>query len=179
MAGEDVSGWGVAELGAFRERLLKEDERASGGVWYTPPELADFMTRFSIAPVLDRLADATDPASVLDVLALDPACGAGVFLVSAARLIANRYAGLIAKAEPTDWMVAHVMPEVLSECVFGVDIDPVAVDLAKSALWLEIDGVEPITFMDRNVICGDALDQDSPPKLEERLGSPPDLAEAS
>lgn len=179
MDGEDVSGWGVAELGAFRERLLTSDARKSGGVWYTPPAVADFMVRFSLDPVIDRLTEAEDPLDALQVLAVDPACGAGVFLVSGARLIARRYAALIAKAEPADWMVAQVMPEVMSECVFGVDIDPVAVDLAKSVLWLEIDGREPITFMDRNVIVGNVLDQDSPPKLEERLGSGVDLGVAS
>lgn len=177
MEGEDVSGWGVVELGAFRERLLTVEEQKAGGVFYTPPQVADFMVRFSIEPVIDRLADATDPDSALLVLAMDPACGAGVFLLSAARLIARRYAGLIAKAEPTPWMVTRVMPEVMSECVFGVDIDPVAVDLAKSALWLEIDGAEPITFMDRNVIVGNVLDGDQvPPKFTDRYGSAPDFA---
>lgn len=176
LAGEDLAGWGVAELGALRERLLDSKERESGGVWYTPPEVADFMTGFSLNPVIDRLADASDPESALMVLAVDPSCGAGVFLVSAARLIARRYAALIAKAEPTEWMIRHVMPEVMSECLFGIDIDPVAVDLAKSALWLEIDGAEPITFMDRNVICGNPLNNDIPPKLEELYGAPVDLA---
>lgn len=175
MAGEDVSDWGVAELGAFRERLLSAEDRASGGSWYTPPQVADFMTQFSIGPIIDRLAKVDDPGNALQVLAIDPSCGAGVFLVSAARLIAYRYAGLIAKAEPTEWMVRHVMPEVMSECVFGVDIDPVAVDLARSVLWLEIGGTEPVTFMDRNVICGDVLAQDLPPKFEELYGASPDF----
>lgn len=172
MAGADVSEWGVAELGAFRERLLSAEDRASGGSWYTPPHVADFMTRFSIGPIIDRLAKIDDPGNALQVLAIDPSCGAGVFLVSAARLIARRYAALIAGAEPTEWMVRHVMPEVMSECVFGVDIDPVAVDLARSALWLETGGTEPVTFMDRNVICGNVLAQDLPPKFEERYGKP-------
>lgn len=172
VAEEDVSEWDVMELGAFRERLLSEDARKAGGVFYTPPEVADFMNRFSIEPVMDRLESADDPSSVLDVVTIDPTCGAGVFLVSAARLIARRYASLIAGSEATDPMVRLVMPEVLSECVFGVDIDPVAVDLAKSVLWLEIGGTEPISFMDRNVIVGSVLDRDQiPPKLAERLGS--------
>lgn len=165
----DVRGWGVEELGAMRERLAPKEERDQKGLWYTPPPAADFMTRFSINPILDQLADIEDPGSALDVLALDPACGAGVFLVSAARLIARRYASLIARSEPTEWMVRHVMPEVLSECIFGIDRDPVAVDLARSVCWPEMGGTQPITFMDRNVICGNALDSDSPPKLEERL----------
>lgn len=177
----EVKGWGVEELGAMRERLASKEERDRSGLWYTPPPVADFMTSFSINPILDQLADIEDPENALQVLALDPACGAGVFLVSAACLIAHRYASLIARSEPTDWMVRHVMPEVLSECIFGIDRDPVAVDLAKSVCWLEIDGAEPITFMDRNIICGNPLDNDSPPKLEERRSSvaaePPQIAE--
>jgi hypothetical protein len=171
LADADVSSWGVEELGAMRERLASKEERDRSGLWYTPPAAADFMTSFSINPILDRLADIEDPGNALQVLALDPACGAGVFLVSAARLIAHRYASLIARSEPTEWMVRHVMPEVMSECIFGIDRDPVAVDLAKASLWLEIDGTEPIGFSDRNIICGNALADDSPPKLEERRSS--------
>lgn len=168
LTGVDFADWTVHELGAMRERLASKDERNKGGMWYTPPIVADSMVAFSIGQQLDRLSDHPDPGNVLQVLALDPSCGAGVFLVSAARLIAHRYAARIARREPAAWMVRQVMPEVLSECVFGIDRDPVAVDMAKSVCWLEMGGTQPIGFMDRNIICGNPLNNDSPPKLEER-----------
>jgi hypothetical protein len=94
--------------------------------------------------------------------------------VSAARRIAGRYAALILGAQPDESMVRLVLPEVMTECVFGLDIDPVAVTLAKSALWLETLGKEDITFMDRNVIVGNPLSGPGamPPKLEERYPTP-------
>lgn len=165
----DLAEWGAPEFGPTYEGLISAKKREQQGAWYTPPIVADSMVAFSIGPQLDRLADDPDPSNLLQVLALDPSCGAGIFLVSAARLIARRYAGQIAKTdEPTEWMVQTVMPEVMSECIFGIDIDPVAVDLAKSACWLEMCGTRPITFMDRNIICGNPLANETPPKLDER-----------
>lgn len=165
----DAAEWGAPEFGPIYENIISAKKRERLGAWYTPPIAAEAMVSFSIGPQLDRLAAHPDPGNVLQVLALDPSCGAGIFLVSAARFIARRYAGRIARTdEPTDWMIRTVMPEVMSECVFGIDIDPIAVELAKSACWLEMAGTQPITFMDRNIICGNALNNDSPPKLEER-----------
>jgi hypothetical protein len=177
---QDTRSWGAAELGAMRERLLSAGERKSGGIWYTPRETADFMVRFTIGAQLDRLANRDDPNSALQVLAVDPACGMGVFLVSAARLIARRYAALIFGCEPDDGMERLVMPEVMRECVFGLDIDPVAITLAKSVLWLETLGKEEITFMDRNVIVENPLSGPDamPPALEERYPTPTEAMEA-
>lgn len=175
LTSEDVSEWGVVELGLMRERLASKDERDKGGIWYTPPEVARSMVSFTIGGQIDQLlAKDPNPANVLQVLAYDPSCGAGVFLVEAARFMADRYASRLAEdagVEQQPWMTKWVMPQVLAESVFGIDRDPVAVDLAKSVLWLEIDGTEPITFMDRNVICGNPLNNDSPPALEERLAA--------
>ncbi|MCU1671061.1 MAG: putative type modification enzyme [Blastococcus sp.] len=175
LAGADVAGWGVEELGSARERLLTGEERDSGGVWYTPLPVAESMVELAVVPQLDRMSDHPDPGNVLQVLAMDPACGAGVFLVAAARRIAARYATRMAAhvgGEPTVALARWVMPEVLSECIFGLDVDPAAVDLARSVLWLETGGTVPITFMDRNVICGNPLQGDSPPRLEERIREP-------
>ena len=65
-----------------------------------------------------------------------------------------------------------MLPEVMTECVFGMDIDPVAVDLARAALWIEAGGEQHITFMDRNVVIVNPLSgpDAQPPKLAERLG---------
>jgi type I restriction-modification system DNA methylase subunit len=127
------------------------------------------MARVSIEPQMDRLSRHPDPGNVLQILAVDPSCGAGVFLVACARLIAHRYAERLF-GEASDLTVAIVMPEVLDQSIFGIDIDPVAVDLAKAALWFEISGEQPITFMDRNIIAGDALagPEVEPPRLRER-----------
>lgn len=171
----DVASWGVGELGEMRERLAAKDERESGGIWYTAPELAASMARFTLS--IDSCEPECElPGCALRVLALDPACGAGVFLVATAREIARRYGALATgRADPPAWAVRAVLPIVMTECVYGIDIDPVAVDLARAACWLAIGGTRPIDFMDANIVCGDPLAGDSPKALEDRLGDPDPL----
>lgn len=190
-----LEGWHVIDLGEIHQRLLEltpdrgRDGRVTAnrkglgrrdalGSWYTPPEVAEAMCRLSIGPQLDQLAAHPDPGNLLQVLAIDPACGAGVFLIEATRLIARRYAArLCGMSRPPELLVQAVKPQVMRECVFGVDIDPVAIDLAKTALWLEIEGREPFDFMDRNIIVGNALDDEMPPAFSERRGEPIDAEE--
>jgi type I restriction-modification system DNA methylase subunit len=168
-AGDDLAEWGAPEFGPIYEGIISARTREKLGAWYTPPIVAESMVSFTIGPQLDRFAAHPDPGNLLQVLALDPSCGAGIFLVSAARLIARRYAGRIGRTEePTAQMIRMVMPEVMSECIFGIDIDPIAVDMAKAACWLEMAGTQPIRFMDRNITCGNAMNNQTPPKLDER-----------
>lgn len=181
-----LEGWEVLDIGEVHQRLLELTlttgpdgrpqavreslgRRAEQGAWYTPPQIAAAMCRLSIGPQLERLEADPHPASVLDVLAIDPACGAGVFLLEAARLIASRFAARVSGTAPAP--PAHLraaLPVVMSECIFGIDLDPVAVDLAKAALWLETGGRVPFSFLDRNVICGNPLEGDEPPAFTER-----------
>jgi hypothetical protein len=185
-----LDGWHVPDLGEVHQRLLEltphraEDgtvsarrdslgRRDAQGSWYTPPEVAQAMCRLAIGPQLDHLDQHPDPGNLLQVLAIDPACGAGVFLIEAARLIAGRLAERVSGISPAPpEHLRHALPVVMRECVFGIDIDPVAVDLAKTALWLEVDGREPFAFMDRNVIVGNPLDLEQPPAFTERRGEP-------
>ena len=165
----DFAGWDTADLGTAREYLLSGGDRKKLGSWYTPPVVAEAMCRLSIGPQLERLAKSEDPADVLMVTAVDPACGAGVFLVAAARLITRAYCEReFGEAGPE--AVAAVMGEVAQECVYGMDIDPVAVELARFALWLECGGRPEPGWMDRNVCVVDSLSAPDavPPALAER-----------
>jgi hypothetical protein len=172
----DLSTWGAAELGALREQLLTGEDRDASGAWYTPPEVARPLTRAALSEITDlHLDDA--PADVLAVSVLDPACGGGVFLIAAARLLATAHAALLYGANgPAPLTVQAVMADVMRSCVYGIDTDPVAVDLAKSACWLETAGFTPITWLDNNIIIGNALNGDLPPVLADRLNSTGPLA---
>ncbi|MGW3410284.1 N-6 DNA methylase [Streptomyces sp. NPDC000888] len=191
-----LDDWHIDDLGTVNQLLLeltptvspsgkvtveRQDlgRRAALGSWYTPTEIADTMARLSLGPQLDRFAADPDPSAMFDVLPFDPACGAGVFLTASARYMAERIAARVTGTSPPP--PAHVraaLTAVLRDCVFGVDIDPVAVDLAKTACWLEINGRQPWTFMDRNIICGNTLEGDLPPAYVERTGPCPSLADA-
>jgi hypothetical protein len=166
----DVAGWDVNVLGALHEYLLTMDQRQRRGTWYTPIEAAEAVARLALDPQLQARTDPADPDRLLSVLACDPACGAGVFLVVSARIIAGRYAALLTNTDspPSPGLVRAVMPSVLYDCVFGIDLDPNAVLLSKLTLWLETDGRMPITLLDGNIICGDTLNGDEPPRLAER-----------
>lgn len=167
---------GQGEDGVIRARKESVGKRGEQGAWYTPPELAREMCRLTFGPQLDRLSEHPDPLNMLQILAIDPACGAGVFLLEAARLISGRFAGRLYGIDIGDVpepVIQAALPDVMRECIFGIDIDPVAVDLAKATLWLETGGREPFTFLDRNIICGNALDLDQPPAFTEKRGDPP------
>lgn len=172
--GADLTRWGAAELGTIREGLASKEDRAGGGIWYTPPDLAADMTRLALS-VTSYPPEYDAPGYTLRVLTLDPACGAGVFLVAAARDIAGRYAAACTGQDPAPaWAVRTVMPTVLAECVFGVDIDPVAVDLARAVCWLETGGAADPRFMDDNITVGDPLNDELPKRLADRLDTDPD-----
>jgi hypothetical protein len=176
LADEDMSGWGAEELGAMRERLLDAEsgKRAAQGSWYTPAGVAMPMSRMSIDLAIDKIIKPQEPHEILRVTAYDPACGCGVYLVAAARHIASRWLGLVGadlSGQDRERGTAMLLPGVMRECVYGVDRDPVAIAIARAVLWLAIDGAEPVTFMDRNVIAGNTLNGDEPPALNARHGA--------
>ncbi|GAA2418004.1 N-6 DNA methylase [Streptomyces mauvecolor] len=175
----DLNGlphWGAHELGGLREQLLPGEDRRESGAWYTPPDAARPLARAALSEITDLNLD-DDPAGVLAVTVLDPACGGGVFLIEAARLLATAYVALLyGTNRPARLTIQAVKADVMRSCIHGIDTDPVDVDLTKSALWLESGGVTPITWLDDNVFVGNALHGDCPPALAGRLNAPTPLA---
>jgi hypothetical protein len=175
LADQDVMCWGAVELGSMRERLLAgAGNRKAQGAWYTPDAVALPMSRLSLDLAIDRIIKPAQPHEILRVTAYDPACGCGVFLVAAARHLAARWVTLACGPLPAEALraaTAMVLPDVMRECVFGVDRDPVAVEISRAVLWLETGATEPFGFMDRNVTEGNSLAGDEPPALTEKHGA--------
>lgn len=184
-----LTGWQVADLGEVHQLLLEltpvtgrdgtvkavrrgQGRRDSSGAWYTPPEISAAMSRLSLGLTLEQRVADDDPGAVFDLAVIDPACGAGVLLIDAARYIADRLAARVSgQTPPPEVHVRAALPVVMTSCLYGVDIDPVAVDLTRTALWLEAGGRPPFGFMDRNVTVGDVLaspDENLPPAYVER-----------
>jgi type I restriction-modification system DNA methylase subunit len=159
-------------LGQTYEAMVAMAERKAGGIFYTPKPVAQFITTFALEQAV-RQIPGDDPSRVLRVVACDPSCGCGVFLVQAARLLATNYAGRLFGGQSNEAQVFAVMPTVVMWSIFGIDIDPVAVELARHAVSLETGGTLPPEALERHIVCGNPLDGDSPPAMEERLGNQP------
>ncbi|GAA2530955.1 Eco57I restriction-modification methylase domain-containing protein [Pilimelia columellifera] len=135
-------------------------ERKKSGSYYTPTALVDCLLDSTLNPLIDRAAAATDPqAALLALTVCDPACGSGHFLVGAARRIAKRLAAVrTGEAEPPPSAVREALREVVDRCVYGVDINPMAAELARISLWLEtLSPGAPLTFLDANIRVGNSL----------------------
>ena len=159
------------ELGVTYEAMLSAAARKKGGVTYTPEALAVPVAHIALEKALAQAGPTAD--DLLKLVVCDPACGAGIFLVVAARRLSREYAQRLCGEDPDDEKAAAVLPFVILRCIHGVDIDPVAVDLARLALSLETGGLLPPAALERHVIAGNTLAGDSPPAMEDRLGNPP------
>lgn len=136
------------------------NERKTTGSYYTPSSLVDCLLDTALDPVLDEACAKPDPeAAILDLAVVDPACGSGHFLVAAARRIAVRLARVRSGGlEPSPPEVQHALREVVSRCIYGVDINPMAVELCKVSLWMEaLEPGKPLSFLEGHIRCGNAL----------------------
>ena len=117
------------------------------------------LIKSALEPVLaDRLAAA--PANgrekaLLSIRVCDPACGSGHFLLAAARRMGKELARIrTGEDEPAPERVREAIRDVIGHCIYGVDKNPLAVDLCRVALWLESHvGDRPLTFLDRRIRC--------------------------
>lgn len=132
------------------------------GSYYTPDALVQELLRTALDPVVERTTTANpeDPvAALLQLAVLDPAVGSGHFLIAAAHHIADRVARLSAEdGNPAPEDHRRALRQVVSHCLYGVDRNPMALELARTALWLEAFTPEaPLSFIDHHLVCGDAL----------------------
>jgi hypothetical protein len=135
-------------------------QRKTTGSYYTPDSLVQALLASALDPVLERVqAEADDPAeALLSVKVLDPACGSGHFLLAAGRHIAARLARLRSGGTAGAEEYRHALRDVARSCLHGVDRNPMAVELAKVALWIEtVEPGKPLGFLDANLRAGDSL----------------------
>jgi hypothetical protein len=140
----------------------KGNARKLSGSYYTPDSLVQELIRSALDPVIAQTLAAHPQRPVQALLELsvcDPACGSGHFLLAAARRLAEEVARLSATdGNPLPADYRHALRDVVAHCIHGVDKNPLAVELARTALWLEAYTPErPLTFLDHHLRCGDAL----------------------
>jgi hypothetical protein len=137
-------------------------ERKLSGSYYTPDSLVQELLRSALDPVIERTIreNSQDPCSALLALKIiDPACGSGHFLLGAARRMADALARLEPDSDLSDEPLRrHALREVVRRCIYGVDRNPLSVELCKTALWIEtIEPGKPLSFLDAHIKCGDSL----------------------
>ncbi|GAA0270626.1 N-6 DNA methylase [Alteraurantiacibacter aestuarii] len=134
---------------------LKGNTRKTSGSYYTPDSLVQTLLDSALDPVLDRAEAEGGVEAILALRVIDPASGSGHFLLGAARRMATRVAQLRDSDAPD---YHRALRDVVSSCIYGVDRNPMAVELAKVALWIEsVSPGQPLGFLDANIRCGDAL----------------------
>ena len=148
--------------------LQPSEERRRSGSHYTPRALTEPIVRTTLKPILDRLrgeaAGSLHPSDILELKICDPAMGSGAFLVEACRQLGDvlrdawNAHGERPDIPPDEDDVLLARRMIAQRCLYGVDRNPVAVDLAKMSLWLVTLAREhPLTFVDHALRHGDSL----------------------
>ncbi len=139
-------------------------ERRRSGSHYTPRSLTSPIVEAALAPVLQQLGPEPTPEQILDLKICDPAMGSGAFLVEVCRqlgehlLDAWRRTNSLPPIPPDEDELLHARRVVAQRCLYGVDRNDMAVDLAKLSLWLATLAKEhPFTFLDHALRYGDSL----------------------
>jgi len=178
---------GVEQLGAVYERVLDYapapgetgvrlepvGRRKATGSFYTPRALTGYLVRRTLHPLVQNAA----PDAILSLRVLDLAMGSGAFLVEACRYLASSYETALVRtgdrsaADITPADRAEFRRTVAQRCLYGVDRNPMAVQLGRLSLWLATLAADrPLTFLDHNLRVGDSLVGAS---VEDVLRQPP------
>ncbi|MHC5895061.1 Eco57I restriction-modification methylase domain-containing protein [Nostoc sp.] len=144
--------------------LQPGEERRRSGSHYTPRALTEPIVKETLRPILEALGENPTPEQILELKICDLAMGSGAFLVESCRQLADK----LVEA----WNKQNVLPEipideepllyarrlVAQRCLYGVDKNPFAVNLAKLSLWLlTLAKSHPFTFLDHALKWGDSL----------------------
>ncbi|PIX98448.1 MAG: restriction endonuclease [Hydrogenophilales bacterium CG_4_10_14_3_um_filter_63_21] len=136
------------------------DQRAATGSHYTPDDLVQPLIKHSLDYLIADKLKAPDPEqALLDLRVADIACGSGHILLAAARRIATELAIVrTGEEQPSPSAFRAAIRDVIRHCIYGVDLNPLAVELCKVALWLEAHNPgEPLNFLDHHIKCGNAI----------------------
>jgi hypothetical protein len=174
----DYRNLGPEELGSVYESLLERhpridladgrfslataggNERKTTGSYYTPSSLIANLLDTALNPVIDEAAASPNPEqALLELSIVDPACGSGHFLLAAAHRVARKLASIrTGESEPPPEHLRSALRDVIGHCVYGVDVNPMAVELCKVSMWIDaLEPGRPLSFLDHRILCGNSL----------------------
>ncbi|NPV61316.1 MAG: N-6 DNA methylase [Methanotrichaceae archaeon] len=152
--------------------VTDKGERKATGSYYTPDYIVKYIVKNTVEPVVEQkrlewLGTSRSFADyILSIKVLDPAMGSGHFLVEATDQLARWLVQAWATARPeeagsdevAEQDVHWARREVVRNCIYGVDLNPMAVELAKLSLWLTtVASNKPLSFLDHHLRCGNSL----------------------
>jgi hypothetical protein len=165
---------GVEQLGSVYERVLEYAPSRAGstiamtptgrrkrtGTFYTPRAMTEYLVRRTLSPLVRE----APPERILALRIVDPSMGSGAFLVAACRYLAAAYedalveSGSVVRGDLSPADRASFRRAVAQRCLFGVDLNPTAVQLARLSLWLcTLAADRPLTFLDHHLRAGNSL----------------------
>ncbi len=148
------------EARQFDLKTVSGSERKSTGSYYTPESLVQCLLDSALEPVVAETLKQPDAAqAILRLKVCDPACGSGHFLIAASHRLAKHLASVrTGDDEPAPGAVRTALRDVIGHCIYGVDINPMAVELCKVSLWMEaLEPGKPLSFLDHRIQCGNSL----------------------
>ena len=136
-------------------------QRKSTGSYYTPQVIAEYLVREALGPQVEGKAS----EQLLELTVCDPAMGSGGFLVAATNYLGDRFYESRKKegfydVDDTEEDLHRIEAKriVAERCIYGVDLNPLAVELAKVSLWLTTLAYDrPLSFFDHHLRCGNSL----------------------
>jgi len=148
------------DAATFQLEVAAGSERKTTGSFYTHSSLVQCLLDSALDPVLAEAVKKPDPeAALLSLKICDPASGSGHFLIAAAHRVAKRLAAVrTGEDEPSPDATRSALRDVIGRCIYGVDINPMAVELCKISLWME--AMEPgkaLGFLDHHIKFGNSL----------------------
>ena len=136
------------EIGAFYESILDKEVRKESGVYYTPPYIVDYVVEHTLGKLLENKT----PKETEKIKIVDPACGAGIFLLGAYQYLLDWHEKHCGK------LMLKKRRKILTDNIFGVDVDPLAVKITKYCLSMKCSEDTDFTLdLDGNVRCGNSL----------------------
>jgi hypothetical protein len=163
--------------GIYQFEFIAGSDRKTTGSYYTPPALVAQLIKTALEPVIEaklsrcRALAQNDnknnkdedvaqlQEALLSIKICDPACGSGHFLLAAARRLGKEVARIrTGETQPAPEPLRQAIRDVIQHCIYGVDLNPLAVDLCKVALWIEgFNRGLPLNFLDHRIKCGNSL----------------------
>jgi hypothetical protein len=142
-------------------RETKSSARKTTSSYYTHDSLVKAVLDGALEPLVRTTVaknSGREVAALLNLAIVDPACGSGHFLLAAARRLASHVARIQANGTPSAVEYRHALRQVVGRCIYGVDLNPMAVELCKVSLWMEaVEPGLPLTFLNSHIQRGNAL----------------------